>query len=266
MTFWSHVEALRRLLLSAGAVLAVATVALFCVMPSLFDSVILAPTRPDFFLYKLLGKVAAVSPMMPDWSAEADFHVNLINIKLASQFFIHMSSSFWLALVLSFPIILWLIWKFVTPALYANERKGVGLAFFFGCLMFYLGVAVGYALVFPLTLRFLAGYQVSAAVPNQISLDSYMDNFLVLILVMGLIFEMPLVAWLLGKMGVITRNLFSTYRRHAIAGLLVLAAVVTPTGDPFTLMVVFLPLYALWEASALTVPKAYVPVYQPSNS
>lgn len=261
MTFWGHVEALRRLLLSAGVVLAVFTALLFALMPKIFDSVILAPTRPDFFLYKLLGHVADASPLMPDWSDQVDFHVTLINIRLASQFFIHMSSSFWLALVLSFPIIIWLLWRFVMPALYPNERHGVARAFFCGCLMFYIGVAVGYSLVFPLTLRFLAGYQISSSIPNQISLDSYMDNFLVLILVMGIIFEMPLIAWLLGKLGVITRSIFSTYRRHAIAALLILAAIVTPTGDPFTLMVVFVPLYALWEASALTVPKAYSPTY-----
>ncbi len=93
-------------------------------------------------------------------------------------------------------------------------------------------------------------------IPNQISLDSYMDNFMVLILVMGIVFELPLLAWLLGRIGVITRGLFDRYRRHAIVALLVLAAVITPTGDPFTLMVVFLPVYLLWEASAFTVPRA----------
>ena len=120
--------------------------------------------------------------------------------------------------------------------------------------MFFIGVAVGYFLVFPLTLRFLAGYQVSELVPNQISLDSYMDNFLMLILVMGIIFELPLLAWLLGKTGLLTRSFFSSYRRHAVVVLLILAAVVTPTGDPFTLTVVFLPIYILWELSARFVP------------
>ncbi len=123
--------------------------------------------------------------------------------------------------------------------------------------MFYLGVATGYFLVFPLTLRFLAQYKVSEMVPNQISLDSYMDNFLVLILVMGIIFELPLVCWMLGRMGLLTRDFFTTYRRHAIVALMALAAVVTPTGDPFTLMVVFLPVYLLWESGAMLVsPRA----------
>nr|MDE5744692.1 twin-arginine translocase subunit TatC [Paramuribaculum sp.] len=191
--------------------------------------------------------------LIPDFSMDG-FQVNLINIQLASQFFIHMSTSFWLGIVFSFPIIIYLLWRFISPGLYSREKNGAGKAFFFGNLMFFFGVAVGYFLVFPLTLRFLADYQLSAMIPNQISLDSYMDNFLVLILMMGIIFELPMLAWLLGKMGFLTRNFFMKFRRHAVVALLILAAVVTPTGDPFTLMVVFLPIYILWEISAFLVP------------
>lgn len=191
---------------------------------------------------------------MPDFATASDFHCDLINIQLASQFFIHMSTSFWLAVVISFPIIVYIIWGFVSPGLYPSEKRGAVKAFLCGNVMFYLGVAVGYFIVFPLTLRFLAEYKVSDLVPNQISLDSYMDNFLVLILVMGIVFELPLVAWMLGRAGVLTRGFFSRFRRHAVAGLLILAAVITPTGDPFTLMVVFLPVYMLWELSGILVP------------
>ena len=115
-------------------------------------------------------------------------------------------------------------------------------------------MACGYFLVFPLTLRFLADYRLSDMIPNRISLTSYMDNFMMLILIMGIIFELPVVAWLLGKARLLHRGIFERYRRHAIVALLVLAAVVTPTGDPFTLTVVFLPIYLLWEVSALVVP------------
>ena len=252
MTFWGHVEALRSVLLRAGVVLAVLTGVFFLLMPDIFDSVILAPTRGDFVLYRLFDRLGAESPLMPDLGG-GDFHVELINI--ASQFFIHMSTSFWLAVVFAFPIIIYMVWGFVAPALYQGERKGVGKAFLLGNVMFFIGVAVGYFVVFPVTLRFLADYQVSAEVPNQISLDSYMDNFTVLILVMGIVFELPLLAWLLGRMGLVSRRFFRTYRRHAVAVLLILAAVITPTGDPFTLMVVFLPVYGLWEFSAMLVPK-----------
>lgn len=255
MSVWEHIDALRAVILKAGAVLIVLTIAYFAVMPWLFDNVILAPCNSDFPLYKLLARVGGASPLMPSGMDDSDFHVSLINIKLASQFFIHMSTSFWLALVTAFPVVIYLIWGFVSPALYPSEKRGTRKAFLFGNIMFFIGVGVGYFLVFPLTLRFLAEYKVSELVPNQISLDSYMDNFLVLILVMGIVFELPLVGWLLGRMGVLSRRLFVRYRRHAIALLLILAAVITPTGDPFTLMVVFLPLYLLWEFTGLIVPK-----------
>lgn len=241
MGFWDHVEALRSVLLKAGALIAALTLAYFALMPHIFDSVILAPCSEDFVLYRLAGAPAG--------------RVELINIRLASQFFIHMSTSFWLALTTAFPIVIYLLWSFVAPGLYSREKRGARTAFLLGCGMFYLGVSAGYFLVFPLTLRFLADYHVSEYVPNQISLESYMDNFVTLILMMGIVFELPLVAWLLGRMGLISRRLFAHYRRHAIVGLLVLAAVVTPTGDPFTLMVVFLPVYMLWELSALLVPE-----------
>lgn len=253
MSFWDHIDALRAVLIRVVIVLVAATIGLFCVMPYLFDNVILAPCRGDFVLYRLFERMTSSVPWLPQFTT-GDFHVELINIKLASQFFIHMSSSFWLGLVLTFPIVLYLLWTFVAPALYPRERRGVKMAFLIGCLMFFLGVAVGYFVVFPVTLRFLADYHVSQLVPNQISLDSYMDTFLMLIFVMGVIFELPLVAWLLGSLGALHRGFFKTYRRHAVVVLLVLAAIITPTGDPFTLMVVFLPIYLFYEVSAYLVP------------
>ncbi len=258
MSFWEHVDALRWVLVRVVVVLAIVTIGLFGLMPAIFDSVILAPCRGDFALYRLFEQMTSSIPWLPQFST-ADFHVELINIKLASQFFIHMSTSFWLALVLTFPFVLYQLWTFVAPALYPNEKRGVSIAFFIGCLMFFLGVAVGYLVVFPVTLRFLADYHVSMMVPNQISLDSYMDTFLMLIFVMGIIFELPLVAWLLGTLGVLHRGFFKRYRKHAVVALLVLAAIITPTGDPFTMTVVFLPIYLLYEVSAYLVPKSGSP-------
>ena len=253
MSFWDHIDALRSVLVRIVVVLVVAAVALFGAMPYLFDNVILAPC--DFALYRLFERMTSSVAWLPQFSTQG-FEVELINIKLASQFFIHMSTSFWLALVLMFPFVLYELWTFIAPALYPHEKRGVKTAFLIGCLMFFLGVAVGYFIVFPVTLRFLADYHVSQMVPNQISLDSYMDTFLMLIFVMGIIFELPLVSWLLGVLGVLNRSFFRNYRRHAIVVLLALAAIITPTGDPFTLMVVFLPIYILFEISAYLVPKS----------
>ncbi|MCM1111282.1 MAG: twin-arginine translocase subunit TatC [Clostridium sp.] len=254
MSFWDHVEALRGVLLRAGGVVVLFTIFFFAIMSWFFDRVIMAPCDGSFPLYRFFETLSGRIPGFPAFEAEG-FHVELINIRLASQFFIHMSVSFWLGLAAAFPVIIYLLWNFIRPALYSSEKRGMRTAFLLGNIMFYIGVAVGYFVVFPLTLRFLAEYQVSEIVPNQISLDSYIDNFIALILTMGVVFELPLLAWLLGLFGLLKRGFFRKYRRQAVVVLLILAAVITPTGDPFTLMVVFLPLYMLWEFSALLVPK-----------
>ena len=255
MSFWDHVDELRKTLLKIGGVLVVFAIGFFIYMPDIFDNVILAPCRGDFVLYRLFERITTGIPGLPQFTTEG-FKVDLINIQLASQFFIHMTTSLWFALVFAFPVVIWLLWKFIKPALYENERKGSEKAFFFGTIMFFIGVAVGYFVVFPITLRFLAEYKVSDMIPNQISLDSYMDNFLMLIFIMGLVFELPLVGWLLGKMGFLHREFFGKFRRHAIVALLILSAVITPTGDPFTLTVVFMPLYLLFEMTAFLVDPA----------
>lgn len=254
MSFWDHLDVLRGVLIKIAIVVVAMAIVFFALMPTIFDNVILAPCKGNFVLYQLFEKITSGIPGFPQFSTQG-FHVELINIQLASQFFIHMSTSFWLALVFSFPVVIYLLWTFVSPALYAHEKRGIKRAFGFGNLMFFLGVSVGYFVVFPVTLRFLADYHVSAMVPNQISLDSYMDTFLMLIFIMGIIFELPLLAWLLGNIGVLKRDFFKRYRRHAIVALLILAAFITPTGDPFTLTIVFLPIYLLYELSAWLVKK-----------
>lgn len=252
MTFWGHLDVLRRVLFKIAAVIIMFAVVFFIFMPTIFDKVILAPCRGDFWLYEFFHNVTSAFPYLPQFDTDG-FEVHLINIQLASQLFIHMSSSFWLAIVFSFPFILYFIWGFVKPALYDHEIRGVRRAFMFGNLMFFIGLAVGYFLVFPITLRFLAEYQLSELVPNQVSLDSYMNTFLSMIFIMGVVFEMPLLAWALGAIGLLRRDFFKRYRKHAIVILLIIAAIITPTSDPFTLMIVFLPLYMLYEASAFFV-------------
>ena len=122
--------------------------------------------------------------------------------------------------------------------------------------MFYLGCAVGYGVIFPFTFRFLTEYQLSADITNQISLNSYMGTFLMMVFIMGLVFEIPLLAWVMSRLGLINQEFLKTYRRHAVAVMLILAAAITPTGDPFTLSIVFIPLYLLYELAIRIVRKA----------
>lgn len=255
MSFWDHLEDFRWTLLRSIIALFIFTIASFIVMPYIYDSIIMAPTRPDFFLYRYLCIITAPLPFIPDFCNEA-FYVKVININLASQFFRHMSTSFWLALILTFPYLVFEVWKFIKPALYENEKKNMRWVFLFGTIMFFIGCTLGYSLVFPITLRFLAGYQLSELIENNISLDSYMDNFLMLVFIMGIVFELPLVSWFLSQLGFLNRSFFSKFRRHAVVGLLIAAAFITPSGDPFTLAVVFFPLYILYELSAFFVKPA----------
>lgn len=250
-SFWDHLDALRGVLVKAVVFAAVLAVAAFSTMSWIFDNVIMAPCRSDFPTYRLFDAVA--SHFSAD-AAGAPFAVDIVSLELTSQIFVHLSAACWVALVAGFPVIIYLMWGFVSPALYEHERHGLRRAFVFGNMMFYTGVAVGYFLVFPLCFRFLAQYTLSDAIRPVISLDSYMDNFFTLLILMGVVFELPLIAWLTGKMGLITRRFFKIYRRHAIVALLVVAALITPTGDPFTLFLVFIPIYALWELSARLVP------------
>lgn len=252
LTFWEHLEELRWVLLRTIIALAIFTGISFAFMPAIFESIVMAPCSSDFILYRGLCRLSEYTSILPEFCNDG-FHVDIININLASQFFTHMSTSFWLAVILACPYLIFEIWKFISPALYEEEKRGIKWAFVFGTAMFFIGCIVGYLLVFPLTLRFLIDYKLSDNILNQISLDSYMDNFMSLIFIMGLIFELPLIALLLSKMGLITKNFFRKYRRHAIVILMILAAVITPSGDPFTLMVVFLPLYILYEISCFFV-------------
>ena len=255
MTFWDHLEALRWMLVRVFSALGIFIIGGFAFIPWIFEHVIMAPIDNQFFLYRWLAKMAEQVAIMPD-DLTRPFHVSIINIRLSSQFFLHMSLSFWLALLITFPYLVYEVWKFICPALYENERKSMRFTFVFGTVMFFIGCVVGYSVVFPLTLRFLYNYQLSASISNQLSLDSYMDNFLMLVFMMGIVFELPLVSMLLGKIGILHRGFFSTYRSHAVVALLVVAAFITPSSDPFTLMAVFIPIYILWELSAFLVKPA----------
>ena len=254
MTFWDHLDDLRKTLFRIALFVGIFSFVFFIYMPEIFDKLILAPTRNNFFLYQWFKDVNKMFPVFPDFCL-GNFQVKVININLSTQFSTHMSTSFWFALVFSFPFVIYQLFLFVRPALYPKERNNAGIAFIFGNLLFYIGVLIGYIMVFPLTLRFLAGYQLSSYIEQSVSLDSYMDSFLMLCFMMGLVFELPLLSWFLSKLGILHRGFFNHFRKHAVIILLIIAAVITPTGDPFTLMVVFLPLYLLWEISALVVKK-----------
>jgi len=238
LTFWDHLDVLRASLIRIGVAIVVFAVAAFCLKDALF-SVVLAPRSSDFVTYRLLGADA--------------FAIHLMNTGLTEQFMIHVRTAMYAGLLAASPYVLYELFRFVSPGLYANERHYaiwiVGAAY----LMFIVGTLINYFVVFPLTVRFLGTYQVADDVANMLTLQSYVDTLLGMSLVMGVVFELPVVCALMGRMGLLTDHWLKEYRRHAVVAILVIAAIITPTTDVFTLFVVALPIYLLYEVSIQVV-------------
>ena len=241
MTFWDHLDELRGVIIRSLLVTAVAAAVAFCLKDELF-AIVLAPRSGDFITYRLLG----VGP----------FSISLMNTGLTEQFMVHLRTACYAGVLVALPYIIYVLFGFVAPALYDNERRYATLLCGSGYLMFMLGTVINYLLIFPLTVRFLGTYQVSPDVANMLTLQSYMDTLLTMSLVMGIVFELPVVCWLLGRMGLLKASMMRTWRKHAIVAILVIAAIITPTTDAFTLFVVALPIWLLYELSILIVRSA----------
>ena len=178
-----------------------------------------------------------------------------MNVGLTEQFMTHLKTAFYAGVLVALPYIIYQLFHFVSPALYDNERKYATLLCTSGYLMFMLGTALNYLLIFPLTVRFLGTYQVSPDVANMLTLQSYMDTLLMMNLMMGIVFELPVVSWLLGRMGLINAQMMRVWRKHAVVAILVVSAIITPTTDAFTLLVVALPIWLLYELSIMIVKR-----------
>lgn len=235
MSFWDHLDVLRGTLFRS--VLSVCICSCFGLIfkDILFEDIILAPTRPGFCVYRMLG-----------W----DFDMSLINVEVSAQFFVHIKTAFMVGLVLAFPYIIWEIWKFVAPALYATEKKALRLAFVLASALFYIGVLMGYYLVLPVCLNFFMNYTVSDMVSNTITLNSYISMFITMVLMIGLVFEFPTIVLALSRLGILERENLRQGRKIAFVVILVIAALITPA-DPVSMFVLAAPMYLLYELSIL---------------
>lgn len=249
-TFWDHLDVLRGVLLKIAAVAVIFGIVAFLFKEQLF-AIVLAPNNPDFITYRWLEHLSGLFSE----DSSVGFHVQLINTGLAEQFIIHMKTALCAGVLCASPYILYQLYRFVSPALYANERHYAVRTAGWGYLLFIIGVMVSYFLIFPLTFRFLGTYQVAGDVDNMISLQSYMSTLIMMCLSLGIVFEMPILAWMFAKMGFINSSFLRKYRRHAIVIILIVAAIITPTSDIFTLLLVSLPMYFLYEASILLISK-----------
>lgn len=222
-SFWGHLDDLRSCLIKIGIVVIVLGIAAFLFKEELF-AVILAPQKGDFITYRLIEKIGSLWGESP-----ASFSIELINTGLARQFVAHMTAAVYAAVLCASPYILYQLFRFVSPALYVNEKKYVIRAVSYSYLLFMVGVLLSYFLIFPLTFRFLGTYQVSAEVANLITLQSYMETMMTITIMMGIVFEIPILCWLFGRLGILSADFMRHYRRHAIVLILIIAAVITPT-------------------------------------
>ncbi|MDY4173749.1 MAG: twin-arginine translocase subunit TatC [Bacteroidales bacterium] len=242
-TFWEHLDDLRGLLIRIVAVVSALSVICFCFKDELFG-IVMAPSHPDFVLYRVLGGLIPPS-----------IEGGLINTSLSGQLMMHFKVALGAGVCLSAPVVIFMVARYLSPALYAQERRAMTAVFVWGGLLFAVGAAVAYVLIFPLAYQFLMTYQVSPDVQNMINLQSYIDNLLLLCLLMGVLFELPVVARVLSALGLLTRGVMRRYRRHALLAIVTLSAIVTPTTDVLTLALVSLPVWLLYEASILVVRK-----------
>ena len=238
MTFWDHLDELRSVIIRILVITVVAAIVAFCLKDELF-AIVLAPRTSDFITFRMMG----VEP----------FSIHLMNVGLTEQFMIHMKTAFYAGFLIASPYVIYQLFRFISPALYDNERRYATALVGSGYVMFLLGTLLNYFLIFPLTVKFLGTYQVSDDVANMLTLQSYMDTLLMMNLVMGIVFELPVVSWILGKMGLINAQVMCTMRRHAVVVILIVAAIITPTTDAFTLFVVALPIWLLYELSIVIV-------------
>ena len=248
LSFGGHLEVLRRMLFRIIAVAGLIAVLVFCFKEQTF-AMLLAPSRWDFVTYRLIEQL--LQGVGIDFHFEP-YHVDLIATELSSQFMTHVSTAVYLGLLASSPYIMYELFRFVSPALYENERRysvRVSVTIY---VLFIVGVLMTYFILFPISFRFLGTYSVDESVRSTITLDSYITTFLSLTLVMGAVFQLPVLSFFLGKMGVINAELLAHYRRHALVLLMLVAAIITPP-DIMTLILVSIPLYLLYEASILTL-------------
>lgn len=248
LTFGGHLEVLRRMLFRIIAVTTIVAMVVFCFKDTTWQ-LLLAPSEWDFCTYRWLEQV--MNAIGIDFHFN-EYHVQMIATDLSSQFMTHVTTAVYLGLLGASPYILFELFRFISPALYENEKKySVRVAITIYAL-FILGVLMSYFVLFPISFRFLGTYSVSSKVISNITLDSYVSTFVSLTLIMGVVFQLPVIAFFLGKMGIVRSEMLAKYRRHALIILMLISAIITPP-DIMTLILVTIPLYMLYEVSIRVV-------------
>lgn len=244
LTFGGHLEVLRRMLFRIIAVTGAIAIVVFC-FKDITWRLLLAPSEWNFCTYRWLEQAMLYIGIKFHFE---EFYVDLISTDLSSQFMTHITTACYFGVLGASPYILYELFRFILPALYENERKYSVLITCIIYVLFILGVMMSYYVLFPISFRFLGTYSVSERVHSNITLDSYVSTFISLTLIMSIVFQLPVIVFLMGKLGIVNAFLLSQYRKHAFIIIMVIAAIITPP-DLMTLIVVAIPIYLLYEVS-----------------
>lgn len=247
MAFLDHLEELRWHVVRSVSVILIAMIACFAFIKEIFEYVIFAPAKINFPTFKYmceLGKLFGFNDL-----CVTDLPFKIQSRNMTGQFMMSLTASFVIGLIVAFPYVAWELWRFVKPGLQSKEIKYSKGAVFAVSFLFSVGILFGYYILAPTTIWFLATYSISDMIVNEFDITSYVSTIASLILGCGILFQFPMVIYFLSKVGIVTPELMRKYRKHSIVVILILGAVITPSGDPFSLTVISLPLYVLFEIS-----------------
>ena len=254
MSFLDHLEVLRwHLIRSSTAILIFATVA-FIFKEFIFDTLLLAPTKLDFYTYDIMCKISKF--FTADGACIDELPFTLQSLGMSEQFSIHIWVSITAGIIVSFPYIIWEIWQFISPGLYKKERKYAVGFILVSSMLFFMGVLFGYYVITPLSVNFLGNYSISDTVNRNFQIGSLISIVKSSVLAAGLMFELPVIIFFLSKMGLVTPDFLRTYRKHAIVVVLILAAIITPP-DIISQIIVTIPVIILYEISILIARIVY---------
>jgi sec-independent protein translocase protein TatC len=247
MAFLDHLEELRWHVVRSVAVIFIMMILAFVFTGFIFDKIIFAPSDPGFITFQWLCRLGEVTGI--DGLCVTKIPMKLQSRFLMGQFTMQLTSSFVIGLCVSFPYVVWELWRFISPGLYIREKKGSRGAVFYVSFLFLLGIAFGYFILSPMTIAFLANYTISDKIANEFDITSYVSTITALVLGSGLLFQLPVVMFFLTKVGIVTPKFLRQYRKHAVVIILITGAIITPSPDPLSQSLISVPLYILYEIS-----------------
>lgn len=249
MSFFDHIDVLRKHLMRALGVIVLFTAGAFYYTDFIFNSIIMGPKNPQFWTYRMMCKLVERYPSIGQDFCITKIDAKIINTEMAGQFTLQLNSCVMVGVILGIPYLLFELWLFIKPALHDSERRSASGFVAFASFLFFTGIMFGYFIICPLSVNFLTNFTVSPEIQNTFTIDSYLSSVMTLTLGSGIIFQLPVIIFILSKMGIMTPAFMRASRRYSTVLILIVAAVVTPTADPYTMLIVALPLFLLYELS-----------------